>query len=788
MGGEDIMIMNNNTNKIIRNLAIKNVNADRKKKYLLILTIALSICLITTICLTILNVMKSKTDEISSLNQSVFFDVSEDITQQLQSNKKVKRIGVGEIFDFLQYNGYQVCMTYYDTTMLYINTAIKGNYPNEQDEIIVSERFLKRLNIKKQVGEDISLDLVGQTQSYTICGIYQDMDQTNDIYPIFVSKDFYENWNGEKRLNAYVWLNNPKSLTEDEASQICKEIASIVRNSGWQLSDYYNQIENNISISNLFLYITIIVMILITTALVIYSIFYISIEEKVKEYGQIRTIGATKKQIYYLVMKEGFYIGTKGIGLGYIFGIVVSFLFYRKGWCLETFLITTLFVIAFGVLLVWLSIHKPSKIASSITPIEAMHGKGLFGVKNKKTKIHAITPNYIAHANLLKNRKKTMLSILSMGLCGLCVVLISFFQSSYNPIVATKSWDMRYGTFQLGMDLESIGLESEDITRILNKQYFTPDFIDSIEQIKGIKGIKRWSCCPIEFSSPEHNLKDTSQLIGYTQDDMRLLEKRLISGKLSDSTVVLSDPERFYKLYQWKPKVGDFITFHFTNRNGEMIEKKFMIGALSKTNDGMRGFFFRLPKSQLDIITGRDSTYSLEIMSDKKYKKEIKRELKQLIMNNTDFKLITIDELIKKNESNGNIIFFLGIAFSFFLGIFAVINEMNLIITNIRSRFYEIAVLQSVGMTRKQLQKSLFIEGIYMNGISIIITLLLGIPGGFIINHMLINMGYADKIRIPFLAIAIYIMINICLEVILLIVSIRNIKKVSIVNRLHENY
>lgn len=64
----------------------------------------------------------------------------------------------------------------------------------------------------------------------------------------------------------------------------------------------------------------------------IYSIFYISVGQKVAEYGQLRTIGASKKQIYKIVLKEGYMLAIPGIIIGCIIGSIISYCLQSKGW------------------------------------------------------------------------------------------------------------------------------------------------------------------------------------------------------------------------------------------------------------------------------------------------------------------------------------------------------------------------------------------------------------------------------------------------------------------------
>ena len=65
--------------------------------------------------------------------------------------------------------------------------------------------------------------------------------------------------------------------------------------------------------------------------LVIYCIFYISIISSVKEYGQLRTIGMTAKQIKQLVFREGTLLALAALPMGLTAGIVLSYVLIPQG-------------------------------------------------------------------------------------------------------------------------------------------------------------------------------------------------------------------------------------------------------------------------------------------------------------------------------------------------------------------------------------------------------------------------------------------------------------------------
>ena len=70
---------------------------------------------------------------------------------------------------------------------------------------------------------------------------------------------------------------------------------------------------------------------------------------------------------------------------------------------------------------------------------------------------------------------------------------------------------------------------------------------------------------------------------------------------------------------------------------------------------------------------------------------------------------------IYKEEFDGMIktLQLVGYSFSIIIGLIGILNLINLICTKIISRSHELAIMQSIGMTQKQLKRMLSIEGIY---------------------------------------------------------------------------
>ena len=192
---------------------------------------------------------------------------------------------------------------------------------------------------------------------------------------------------------------------------------------------------------------------------------------------------------------------------------------------------------------------------------------------------------------------------------------------------------------------------------------------------------------------------------------METLNKAVLSGKITDETeLVVSDPDRIYDVYHWKPQVGDTVSFSFQNYNGETITKELKIGAITSSKDGMGGYLFRISEEALKKFAGYDCTYAIEIQEKPESYQTIEQQLRHLIVENKDVQLLTLEEIIAKHQSDNSAGFTLAYTIAIILWIFATINQINLTITNLLAQKKEMGILKSIGMTDKQLKNLLYLR------------------------------------------------------------------------------
>jgi putative ABC transport system permease protein len=128
----------------------------------------------------------------------------------------------------------------------------------------------------------------------------------------------------------------------------------------------------------------------------------------------------------------------------------------------------------------------------------------------------------------------------------------------------------------------------------------------------------------------------------------------------------------------------------------------------------------------------------------------------------------------------------LGGVLCFIISLIGVLNFLNAILTGILTRRREFAVLQSIGMTGRQLKSMLIWEGIYYTLGSVLVSLLLCLVTAPLLSSALGNIFWFFTYRFTIAPVLLVTPVFALLGVLLPLVSYHFVAKRSIVERLRE--
>ena len=301
----------NDTRIIIKRISSRNISANRKRNIFIVLTIALASALLSAIVLYGFGVPQETQKLNQKTAQIVYHAISEQQGQELYNQEEIA--WVGEFFHAFseEINHSTVHFTYANAAMLKSQSMpCSGDLPTAEDEIVVQESFLDSLGYSNELGQTINIPFSdGTTHDFKLTGILD--VKTGDIgrYTAIISKELAEQQYGNNIvMDYYIGLKNAKNMSEEEATSYANTLAQQLEISDDNVivrSTYFNLKDENRG-SDMLFYFLIGFITFVGSGIVIYSIFYISVASSIRNYGQLRTIGTTKRQIKKMVLADCF--------------------------------------------------------------------------------------------------------------------------------------------------------------------------------------------------------------------------------------------------------------------------------------------------------------------------------------------------------------------------------------------------------------------------------------------------------------------------------------------------
>lgn len=300
------------------------LKSNKKRAILTIVGIILSVSLISSIGLFFKSMQEAQIEEAKNSFGSAhlqYSNPSEDLIEKIKNNPKVSRSGVyaiGEEFSVDdKINVIEAIGTGEALELLPVKVE-KGSFPNEKGEVAIQKWLLRYIEPDADIGGMININ----NNEYRLVGILEDnvLNQMNGEGNIYTIGD-------GKNIDETILL-----VEIDEKANLRKAVEELS-----SLVDEENVIKNNFLLSlqgagdtnelfGLYLAISVIIgIVIISTIAVIYNSFQISVVERMKEFGLLRAVGTTPKQIRKIVLREATLLSIIGIPIGLLFGVLAIY-------------------------------------------------------------------------------------------------------------------------------------------------------------------------------------------------------------------------------------------------------------------------------------------------------------------------------------------------------------------------------------------------------------------------------------------------------------------------------
>ena len=545
--------------------------------------------------------------------------------------------------------------------------------------------------------------------------------------------------------------------------------------------------------------------------LTIYSIYYVSMIPKVQEYGKLKAIGSTKRQIRQMVFREGMLVTALALPVGLLISsflsrwIMKQMITFMAGedplmqvaaelvkngevsllhwWIYAITIMAVLFTSA-------VSLAKPMRIAAKVSPIEAMRYQGLEKRGKKVRKGYQnLTIFRLTKANMVRNKKRTGITIVTLGATGILFMVVATILSCAAPKeIARKDIESDYK-----IKLETWGGDKmnpdRDWRQVQQNNPLTKAFIDQVRDVDGVEEVKvkTFMNGKIPKLSMDGEIWDAN-IIGLDASYAETLEKGEIQGhvtyeELEKGDKILMSANMLY----WFPelKVGDSLKM-VLNMGDDQVEKTFEIGAIGDYYASLGGSSFYLPQSVLEKMNPNNLNYILEITVNDQKKNSAYQELQALADNSEYLVTGSYEEQLQEWEKNMRLTSVLCYAFLIILGGIGIMNLVNTMMNSIYTRRRELGMIQAIGMSEKQLIRMLQLEGIIYTLGTLAVSVGIGslVGYGAFLYAKTKHMFQISEYHFPVVPAVLLICVVAFLQVLLTYGVSANFRKLSLIDRI----
>ncbi|GKH30867.1 ABC transporter permease [Muricomes sp. OA1] len=819
----------NNNGRTVRSLAASSIKSSKMRNFFIVVTIILSVSLLMVMALFYAGMDTERARQVEKMQHVIYYKLDRQQLEELSQDKRTEYVLGMKSGQGMEVDGKMIQPVAYDSEPLKADgveidtvTPVKGKEPLEINEVMLSDVHCKALGLQGEPGEKVSFTFLdGTTEEFVLSGIFH-LDSPPKIYSLILSQKYAEQGSQLKDVayDGIVRIHDAREMKQQKFLDTIRTMAS----------DYgiarKNVNENNFYLDTLsggdrqaqqnMLIIGVAIGILFVSVLVIYSVFYLSVVGRIRQFGQLRTIGMTKRQIRRMVRTEGLILCGIGIPVGLVIGGVISYLLKPGGWSWRNTLLVGAAVIVADIITVLLSIRKPAFIASSIAPVEASKFSGVETEKPKKGKKnrHAegrrqdgahsdrskkmyrnLTPMNLASMNRTRNKKKTAMTMASLGIGGVLFMLAACFITCTSLEGYASQGPYRLGEFVIDLSYNVSETAEHGQTSIQENNPINEELIRQLESIDGVEKVQTFQELHTRWES--HDEMDEESMVSFAENEVEKLKTMLEEGDINYDSMVQEDQllvqynDSNKEIFGWKYEVGDKVKLSWYDGANE-LEKEFTVAGILDTDDYIKysnnyGNFI-LPEETLNqMANGLNLNSEIVVKVDREKEAQIEKQLNAVMDENPMLTMGTLREMLEESEKSFSILFSVMLGLSLFIVAFSILNMINTLITNILTRKHEFAMMQSVGMTTKQLSRMIQMEGLMLTAGNLVITLVFGTAAGYGMVKIFEYFGIDYmSFRFPgwlFLGYAVFTAI---IPMIVSAVMIRGFQKEALVDRLRE--
>lgn len=817
----------NSNNASVKKLSNRSIKANKTRNIFAILAIILTTVMFITVTTLVISIIDELNFEDFRRSGTTAHGYVKNPTkgeiENIKNSSLVKKVGeatrVTKNVEHPKIDKAKITLCYLDSEALSMRVYddLKGAWPNKENEIALPTWALDKLGLSHTLGQKITLgyepamknevvnakDSNKLSKEFTLSAYYTEYTNSasGDSGFGIVSKAFRDNLGGASDL--FIGLKKSDNV-EINFERVCSDAE--IDSNRFSINKAYTTHVNR-DITDMIPFGAMIIIILACGYLIIYNIFYISVSKDIKFYGLLKTIGTTSKQLKVIVKKQCLRLCIIGIPIGVAVGYGISFIVVplaMRGVNVSKFKVSFnplifILTIIFTLITVILACRKPAKLAGKVSPIEALRFSSVdikrkSGVKNgsKGAKVYKM-----AWANVFRDKKRAIIVLLSLTLGFTCFVCAATFSKSLQADAYLERYVLN------DFEIENKLLTEAGVSNNDKEDYIDEKLYDEISEIEDIKNINRirfinadLKCEGVLKANSDEffkGVKDNrsvstawSNILGVKGKFFDNMDKELlISGNIDKAKFESGNYVVLAFVHNDSIKVGDKINIGIDSKS-KIVEVMAITRMSTYVSVHSNGPDIFVDENIMKELYPESKTLSLIINVKKGANENVYSKLKGIIGVTSNIKIEA--KHIKKQEfikmQNGMFIALGGL--SLVIAFIGAINFINTMITSINARKVELAMLEAVGMTNKQMKKMITLEGIYYGLISLFIVGTVGnVMAYYLIQAFKNEADYAKYYfpTIPLIGIAIFVVV---MSLLVPKIIFKATMKESIVDRLRE--
>lgn len=820
----------------------KYLKSNKKRTILTLIGIILSVALVSSIGFFLKSMQEAQIQDMKNNFGSwhiAYSKVDDALVTKIKSNPNVLRSGTYAEGKEININDKvkvrEVFVTEEAVKLLPI-TLKEGRFPEKKGEVALENWLLYKINKDAKPGETIKVG----SKEYVLVGILNDTFKSQISGEGQIISASSNESSNRKVLLAELKVNRKLGENIKEMKGLSDE-KSVIENSNLlalQGAGFPKELLGAL--------VVIIGIVVFATIAVIYNAFQISVVERVKQFGLLRAVGTTPRQIRKIILREATFLALIGIpiglccGIGALYGIDIAFKIIGKGQLVliqpKVTLDVLIISIIVGLISIYVSAMLPAIFAGKISPLVAISSRSSISKENIKKRKSLIIGRIfgfagtLASKNIKRNRKRYRTTVFSIIISvALFITFKAFMDMSLNiyselnessnihfSIVSDNTNKSNDVTIDEKL-VDSIDkLPDTEVAYKEYKPYYFYAVMDKskeLDSIKNIDGIYK----DIKYKEQNKALVNGS-LIVYDDKSLNIAKKYIKEGTIntekldSEDGVIIIGKNRIYnektKNNFYGPisglKVGDEILLQNNEKRFSDIQdkaqftdkdvKKVKVLAVLEGNP----FDFTGAEKDLKIITTKNvaekllgktikpSGLNIKI-KDTGLENVAKNHIENIISQAGDLKLINIIERNRMTKAAILMVEILLFGFVIVVSLIGCVNIINTLTTNLILRRREFAALKCIGLTQKELKKIITLEGMLYGIVGSIYGSIIGTLFSYVIYRNL-NGAREQSYSLPIESIAIAVIGTMLIGYISIQAPLRRMKRVNLIDAVREEF